>query len=84
MVVEMAEEEKLRANVAHKARIVPIDETAVLHLQDLTISESLFLAALNVRNSPKYRMAKRLRKPPGQEPAEQAALSAPCTEVDLR
>ena len=63
------------------SQLVGADQDVKSSLVDLDPSESLFLDALKLRNSKKYRTAKQRRKP-GETPEEIELLSGPCTEDD--
>jgi hypothetical protein len=75
-------EEKIRGKLPQGAALVSPEEDARSRFTELDPSESIFLDALNIRSSSNYRTAKRLRKPPGEEPEERKLLSASCTEVE--
>lgn len=80
IVVETGqEEEKIRIKLPQRARISQIEEDIRNILVNPDPTESLFLDALNLRNSASYRSAKRNRKPPGEEPEEIELLSGSCT-----
>jgi hypothetical protein len=59
------------------ARLVPLDASVKDLVQDLDENESLFVEALRIRTSPRYRDLK-ARQKPGETPEEQALFTAPC------
>ncbi len=77
MLVELPEEQtgELR-ELLPGARLVPVDADVRDSLSELDPSESLFLAALQIRTSPSYREQK-ARRVYGETPEEQALVSAP-------
>ena len=59
------------------ARLVPLDANVKDLVPDLDENKSLFVEALRIRASPRYRDLK-ARQKPGETPEEQALLTAPC------
>ena len=63
------------------ARLVPVDSDVRDSIPDLDSTESLFLEALKIRTSKRYRDAKKRRKV-GETPEEKELISGPCVRED--
>ena len=71
-------EDKIRNNLSQNTRMMNVDEINKNLLENLDNSESIFLDALNLKNTVIYQAAKRNRKPPGEEPEEKEMLLGSC------
>ena len=77
VVINTADMDEAALTRVAGARLVPLDANVRDLLPDLDDNESLFVEALRIRMSPRYRDLK-ARQRPGETPEEQALLSAPC------
>ncbi|MFX0185308.1 MAG: hypothetical protein ACFE95_19675 [Candidatus Hodarchaeota archaeon] len=82
IVVEVRKKtEKALIKLLPNARLVPIDSDIKDSIIDLDSTESLFLEALKIRTSKKYRTAKKTRKV-GDTPEEKELISGSCVREE--
>lgn len=82
LVIDSYDDDRILESLPPGSRIVSIDERLADSMSDLAIdldsSESLFLEALQIRSSERFREAK-ARQKPGETPEEQLMFTTPCT-----